>query len=1211
MITILKGTIAEVHWRIIHTANKISEDFTGAELKIFLAGPDNVYSLSYDIVRVGGYNEIHLSVESSTLSTGVYDLKAVWVKNKNSIPDVVNNQFMSVSRRGGVFSVTDNPGETTPIPVDGAIKLMSYVESYGRDGMSAYEIAVFRGLDFEGSEKEWIENIVSGGGNNGNGIPDILPITTEKLDDNAVTWDKLNDAVKDRITDHEKRIAGLEANGECGTTEIGDGSITTAKLKDKSVTKSKIDDKAIEENHLSDEVKELIGANSINTTLSEDGSLGLFISEGKVIYAFVDQRISPTGNQAIIKAMGGSENEQIQVLYDLITGDILTRAMDGIDGWKEWENIKGIKEFKTINGESIVGAGDITISGEGGTNITVEDNLTSTSTTSALSANQGKILDDKIKESNAGLISLKNRIKNLAYKDSAELLFADVIEGGSRQYINVKDEAANPSEETTDSKIYYVYQEDVFVLIPDTSTLGQTGVVLDAYTQFTDGEMYNIYGTPTVSRRASVFFNETTGTLQRIVDTDEGDEEQGKMINIVDADALSGALINYPNGEDFEIKGGKLSLKDRKAEDGMGYVILRKDKSLYAQLDSTNGGKANTIYEIRYDFEAGVTPIELPSNCVLNFNGGSINNGTLIGNNTLVSAYITKIFSNMILEGTFKGDGYVEWLGASTAADDNREYIQQCVNTFKNTLLKGLYKVGSADTEGNVIVVPEGHAIIGEKVGTVDTVNDGFELTNSTVTCVLKLSNGCQVENIGIKGVKSSDESHHTVGISSENTRSIWLKNCIISGFDYGIKMNTFLTQVQRVECWYCNYGFVFEGVAGNPYTSVNLVNCYASFNAIAGYTMKYMIYSCLQNCACDCTNRYVLDNSVNESKNVVAAYNFESAQNINLINCGAEQNIRLFKCDNCSSIKLESCNIQVKDSDLVALEETKHHLARQIYVRFSSKIQIENCKITFMGGYTGAYTYVDDYRDTVTILESDCIAQDKITYYDNGYAGINLSKTVRLPLKYAAITSGLEHYPNLNNLTENREYIYTIDGIQKYISDVTWEDYTKSSILRIKGLNTTTPNRLMFDMANIKIIKGFKQVVFENLLIEVSSQWGEGKEHVLEFVDTDVRFVDCIFYIDGAKTTSLFNIDNSIITWINSYEYSYSTYRRNLQNVNAHLDYATLLSGYDTTNRVLLPVGAQVTLSDGRKGVFVGEDAIQVYDGGIKIVDASGALKS
>lgn len=162
MIAILKGKTAEVHWRIIRTENKITEDFTGAELNVFLIGPDNTYSLPCTIEIVEGFNEIHLSIDSSSFSAGVYDLKAVWIKNKTSIPHFVNSQFITVSRKGGVLAVTDSPIEATPLPVDNAIKLMSYVESYGRDGMSAYELAAFRGLLPKGmSEKEWVsqENI--------------------------------------------------------------------------------------------------------------------------------------------------------------------------------------------------------------------------------------------------------------------------------------------------------------------------------------------------------------------------------------------------------------------------------------------------------------------------------------------------------------------------------------------------------------------------------------------------------------------------------------------------------------------------------------------------------------------------------------------------------------------------------------------------------------------------------------------------------------------------------------------------------------------------------------------------------------------------------------------------------------------------------------------------------------------------------------------
>jgi hypothetical protein len=51
--------------------------------------------------------------------------------------------------------------------------------------------------------------------------------------------------------------------------------------------------------------------------------------------------------------------------------------------------------IKTINGQNLLGSGDITISGGGGST-TVEDVLTSTSAVNALSANQGRVLKDLV-----------------------------------------------------------------------------------------------------------------------------------------------------------------------------------------------------------------------------------------------------------------------------------------------------------------------------------------------------------------------------------------------------------------------------------------------------------------------------------------------------------------------------------------------------------------------------------------------------------------------------------------------------------------------------------------------------------------------------------------------------------------------------------------------------------------------------------------------
>jgi len=45
---------------------------------------------------------------------------------------------------------------------------------------------------------------------------------------------------------------------------------------------------------------------------------------------------------------------------------------------------------------------------------------------------------------------------------------------------------------------------------------------------------------------------------------------------------------------------------------------------------------ANTVYEIRYDFDLNGETINIPENCVLLFNEGTISNGTVVLNNTRV-----------------------------------------------------------------------------------------------------------------------------------------------------------------------------------------------------------------------------------------------------------------------------------------------------------------------------------------------------------------------------------------------------------------------------------------------------------------------------------------------------------------------------------------------------------------------------------------------
>lgn len=124
-----------------------------------------------------------------------------------------------------------------------------------------------------------------------------------------------------------------------------------------------------------------------------------------------------------------------------------------------------------------------------------------------------------------------------------------------------------------------------------------------------------------------------------------------------------GDITNNPDFEDIDVdEQNRLKFANREPnENEMGYVILRKDKTFAEQVT-----KENTIYEIRYNFVIDEN-ITIPENCVLKFEGGSINgNNTLIGNNTGINAGLVKIFNtDIIIAGTWNvAEAYPEWFGA-------------------------------------------------------------------------------------------------------------------------------------------------------------------------------------------------------------------------------------------------------------------------------------------------------------------------------------------------------------------------------------------------------------------------------------------------------------------------------------------------------------------------------------------------------------------
>ena len=137
-----------------------------------------------------------------------------------------------------------------------------------------------------------------------------------------------------------------------------------------------------------------------------------------------------------------------------------------------------------------------------------------------------------------------------------------------------------------------------------------------------------------------------------------------------------GTINNAADDEDLYSTGGDapvLKFKDKEYNpagfSGLGRCFLRRNM-VGSRNVLTQGmiSKENTIYIVQYDYDLDAATIAIPSNCILQFDGGSIDNGTLKGNSTKIQSDLVRIFGdNIAFSGTFNvANVYAEWWGAKS-----------------------------------------------------------------------------------------------------------------------------------------------------------------------------------------------------------------------------------------------------------------------------------------------------------------------------------------------------------------------------------------------------------------------------------------------------------------------------------------------------------------------------------------------------------------
>lgn len=197
--------------------------------------------------------------------------------------------------------------------------------------------------------------------------------------------------------------------------------------------------------------------------------------------------------------------------------------------------------------------------------------------------------------------------------------------------------------------------------------------------------------------------------------------------------------------EDITEQNGTLQLAnktyDKQSFSGLGRVYLRKnivgDKNVLTQAMIN---KANTIYVIQYDYDLKEASINIPENCVLQFDGGSLSNGTIVGNNTKIKTELEKIFNNITIDGNWNVvEAHPEWFGA--LPDESlvtKVIFASKLNDFtKNNTIYNIVRY--IDLKGETLTIPENSVLnfIGGAIGNGTIIGNKTKVINLNVDRII------------------------------------------------------------------------------------------------------------------------------------------------------------------------------------------------------------------------------------------------------------------------------------------------------------------------------------------------------------------------------------------------------------------------------------------------------------------------------------------
>lgn len=182
--------------------------------------------------------------------------------------------------------------------------------------------------------------------------------------------------------------------------------------------------------------------------------------------------------------------------------------------------------------------------------------------------------------------------------------------------------------------------------------------------------------------------------------------------------------------------GGEVSVSSFSAVNtGTSCSIADSTKQEFRNLlTSTMINQPNTIYEIRYDFDLNGESIEVPDRCILIFEGGSFNNGTLYLNECVIKSGGACFKNQLNIEGNILNyEKNIIWFDVFNESNNNAQKINKALALGgKIVFPQGTYDVnGIMNIKKQVVVEFNGSVL-----KNVEQIN--FEASN----CTLDLQGG-------------------------------------------------------------------------------------------------------------------------------------------------------------------------------------------------------------------------------------------------------------------------------------------------------------------------------------------------------------------------------------------------------------------------------------------------------------------------------------